>query len=186
MLYSKYKGGIDMKKEKRLSLWDILLYITIIFYIYFLLSNILFKYVTPAGLFESGRYYSRSINLIPFSDLFKGVYNSLDIFGNMILFMPFGLYLKILRPNNKIIKNIFLFFLISLSFETSQYILAIGASDITDIIYNVIGGILGIGIYNLLKLIFRKEEITNKIIIILGSIMMIIVIILLILLKVYN
>lgn len=175
-----------MKSERHVSVWKILLYLIIGFYIYFLLSNILFKYVTPVGLFEDGRYFSRSINLIPFNDLFEGVYNKLDIFGNMILFIPFGLFLKILLPHNSFFKNIVSFSLVSFCFEALQYILAIGASDITDIIYNVIGGILGIGIYNLLKLIFRKEEITNKIIIVLGIIMMILVGVLLILLKVYN
>jgi len=175
-----------MNEKKKTSLWDILLYVIIAFYIYFIIKNILFKYLTPVEIFSQGRYFSRTLNLIPFKDLFDGVVNQLDIFGNIILFIPFGLFLKILYPKNTLYKNTLIMFFVSLSFEILQFILAIGASDITDIIYNVIGGIIGIILYKLLKLIFKKEDIVNKIIIILGFILMILVTILLIALFIYN
>lgn len=172
--------------NKKLNIWNILLFSITLFYVYFLISQILFKYVTPVGLFEQGRYFSQSINMIPFNDLFKGVYNQLDVFGNIILFIPFGLIVKIYKPSLKFKNSFILFFIVSFSFEAFQYIFAIGASDVTDIIYNVFGGILGMGIYKILKFIFKKEDTANKIIIVMGSVMLIIVSTLLILINIYN
>ncbi|MGO5093840.1 VanZ family protein [Clostridium sp. LCP25S3_F10] len=46
-------------------------------------------------------------------------------------------------------------FSISLIFEVSQYVFGIGASDITDIITNTIGKIVGMGIYMVIKKILN-------------------------------
>ncbi|MEG0799543.1 MAG: VanZ family protein [Clostridium sp.] len=129
----------------------------LIFYILFVLWNILFKYVSPLELFSTNRYFSRTLNLIPFNDILNGYYNKLDIFGNIILFIPLGIYINIIMKNNKALKNIYIIVVISLLLETIQYIFGIGASDITDIITNTIGGILGIFIYMILKNLFVKD-----------------------------
>lgn len=137
----------------------------LIFYILFVLWNILFKYVSPLELFSTDRYFSRTLNLIPFNDILNGYYNKLDIFGNIILFIPLGIYINIIMKNNKALKNIYIkalkniyiIVVISLLLETIQYIFGIGASDITDIITNTIGGILGIFIYMILKNLFVKD-----------------------------
>jgi len=52
---------------------------------------------------------------------------------------------------------------VSLSYEVFQFILAIGASDITDFIGNTLGGIIGIGIYFVIRKIFKTENQINKI-----------------------
>lgn len=129
----------------------------LIFYILFVLWNILFKYVSPLELFSTNRYFSRTLNLIPFNDILNGYYNKLDIFGNIILFIPLGIYINIIMKNNKALKNIYIIVVISLLLETIQYIFGIGASDITDIITNTIGDILGIFIYMILKNLFVKD-----------------------------
>ncbi|MEG1003760.1 MAG: VanZ family protein, partial [Clostridium sp.] len=106
---------------------------------------------------STNRYFSRTLNLIPFNDILNGYYNKLDIFGNIILFIPLGIYINIIMKNNKALKNIYIIVVISLLLETIQYIFGIGASDITDIITNTIGGILGIFIYMILKNLFVKD-----------------------------
>ena len=87
----------------------------------------------------------RSINLIPFYYPNKTTYQIREVLDNLIIFIPFGLYLKL-----------------------SQYIFCIGASDITDLITNTTGALVGVGIYFLLKKIFKDK--TNKIILTLASI----------------
>ncbi|MGL4572487.1 MAG: VanZ family protein [Clostridium sp.] len=129
----------------------------LIFYILFVLWNILFKYVSPLELFSTHRYFSRTLNLIPFNDILNGYYNKLDIFGNIILFIPLGIYINIIIKNNKALKNIYIIVVISLILETIQYIFGIGASDITDIITNTIGGIIGVFIYMILKKLFAQD-----------------------------
>lgn len=169
---------------RKLSIWNVLLFFIIIFYIYFVVSQILFKYISPFEIFNQSRYFSRSLNLIPFNDLFRGVINKLDLYGNIIIFFPFGILFNIIKEHS-FFKNIFAFSITSLIFEILQYILAIGASDITDIILNTLGGVLGLMFYNVLKMILKKE-IADKIIIVLATILMIFVITILILIKIYN
>lgn len=169
---------------KKLSLWNILLFLLIIFYVYFLFSQILFKYVNPVELFSNNRYFSRSINLIPFNDLFNGMVNRLDLTGNIILFFPFGILYNIKRKKSYF-NNIIVFLISSFSFEILQHILGIGASDITDIILNVLGGLLDVVFYNIFTKILKKET-ADKIIIVLATILMVFVISILLLLKLYN
>lgn len=76
----------------------------------------------------------RSINLIPFYYPNKTTYQIREVLDNLIIFIPFGLYLKTLNINSD--RTIFLGFLLSISLELSQYIFCLGASDITDLITN--------------------------------------------------
>lgn len=157
----------------------ILLITSFVFYTGFLLWNIIFKYVSPIEVFSSERYCSRTISLIPFNDIIQGNYNKLDLFGNIILFIPLGIYISIFL-NNKTIKNILSILIISLVFESCQYIFGIGATDITDVITNTIGGVIGIYFYKMFVMSFKDEEKVKKIIAICSFIMMLIVSLLLI------
>ncbi|MDU1321302.1 MAG: VanZ family protein [Clostridium botulinum] len=165
---------------------NILFTVGFVFYILFLLWNIPFKYVSPIEVFSTNRYFSRTLNLIPFYDIFNGNYNDLDIWGNVILFIPLGIYINIINKNNAIYINIFKIFSISLIFEASQYIFGMGASDITDIITNTIGGIIGIGIYMVIKKIFKEDTKVKNFITICSIVTMIPVAIILIALFIYN
>lgn len=137
----------------------LLFYASLVFYAVFLLWNILFKYTAPWQLFSSSRYYSRTLNLVPYYDwLAGGYFNSLDLYGNIILFLPMGIYLNYYSSNTKLLRNIFILAVCSFSLEALQYILAIGASDITDIINNTLGGLIGILLCRLLFKIVKTKE----------------------------
>lgn len=103
----------------------------------------------------------RGINLIPF----KGtaiVNNTLDyseILNNILIFVPFGLYLSMLKPHESFLKKITPIAIVSLLFESIQYIFAIGGTDITDFIGNTLGGITGIAIYFVAHKVFKKQTI---------------------------
>lgn len=101
---------------------NVLFFGSFIFYISFLLWNILFKYVSPIELFRSEREFYRSLNLIPFNDIIEGNYNQLDVIGNVILFIPLGIYAGMFLKKLKWYENIVIIALISLVFEVSQYI----------------------------------------------------------------
>jgi glycopeptide antibiotics resistance protein len=73
-------------------------------------------------------------------------------------------------------KNLLLFFLISLLCEGSQLILAIGAFDITDVINNTSGGLLGLMLYKGIEKAFNNSVKAQKFIYIIaltGTILMI-------------
>jgi Glycopeptide antibiotics resistance protein len=110
---------------------------------------------------------SNSINFIPFKSIVEGInvydgirYRLIDdqVWGNVVIFVPAGIYLMVLNKKNSILKALLTIFLISLSIEIIQYVFRIGASDIDDIILNCLGGGIGILIYLLLEKLFKTKE----------------------------
>lgn len=145
-----------------------------IVYIIILTWIILFKMQFDIASLEAMNL--RNINLVPFAGSLI-VNNKVDISEiilNVVVFVPFGIYLCMLKEEWSFLKKIVPIFLASLIFETLQYIFAIGASDITDLIGNTLGGIIGIAIFVLLSKIFKNK--TIKIINVLALIVTIIVI----------
>lgn len=65
----------------------------------------------------------------------------INIFGNIILFIPFGIYLKVFNVN--IIFSLIFSLLIIILLELLQYIHLIGIFDINDILLNYLGTICG-------------------------------------------
>ena len=60
-------------------------------------------------------------------------------------------------PNSSGLRAIILAFMLSLFYETIQYVLTIGFPDITDVIDNTVGAIIGVIIINSVSLIFREK-----------------------------
>ncbi|KMY44759.1 hypothetical protein AC622_11430 [Bacillus sp. FJAT-27916] len=92
-----------------------------------------------------------------------------EIINNIVIFVPFGIYLCMVKPEWRLIKNLILIAAVSFSFEIIQFIFAIGGTDITDLLGNTLGGVIGIGIYSLLYKWITKRN-TNKILTILALI----------------
>lgn len=107
--------------------------------------------------------HMRSINLIPYgqSMITNGKISVSELWQNVVAFVPLGIYLGMIGSKGRIWKKIVIAALVSLILEVLQYILAVGASDITDIINNTIGGVIGIIIYSVLYFIFGRR--TNKV-----------------------
>ena len=99
----------------------------------------------------------RSMNLIPFarSMLQNGRISISEIAYNALFFVPLGIYLSVLDITDRAWKRVMTGFLASIAFEGAQYLFAIGASDITDVIMNTLGTALGVLIGIKLK---QKEE----------------------------
>ena len=131
-----------MKKEQRLT--GILLGI----YLILLTWLILFKLQLPLG----GWVPYRSLNLVPFgaSLIVNGAVDVQEILYNGLVFLPFGLYLGMLQPRRSWWKNLLVMAGVSLAYETLQYLLAIGASDITDLLMNTAGGAVGLLVFSAL------------------------------------
>lgn len=108
----------------------------------------------------------RNINLIPFGDstIINGSIGLKEIIWNGILFVPFGLYLSVLMPKSSSLIKVGIIASVSLTFEIIQYALSIGATDITDLIMNTFGGVVGIVIYRILYQILKTTESTNMVV----------------------
>lgn len=119
-----------------------------IIYLLFLVWSVLWKFNVP----YIGDGALRLINLTPFS----GNSNP-EMRFNILIFVPFGLHISILAPDRALFKRAFVMLLASALFEALQYILAIGHSDVTDLILNTLGGIVGMAVFSILTQLFGKN-----------------------------
>ena len=137
-----------------------------VIYIFIVVWIILFKMATLSEIPYLGGI--RNINLIPFHYDKEAPFHRSEIIKNVIIFIPLGVYLKMLKIKG--VKAILFGMAFSVGLEVSQFILAIGATDITDIMTNTAGTAIGIGMYTFLHLIFQKSEKLDKALCILASI----------------
>jgi len=103
----------------------------------------------------------RAINLIPLLGSFdeNGVLVLREIVYNILLFVPLGVYICMIKSDGSFRKRVVPIVGLSLAFEIIQFIFALGRSDITDVIGNTLGGIIGIGVYALLSRIFKSRTV---------------------------
>lgn len=107
----------------------------------------------------------RGVNLIPFHEsvIANNRIEFSEIYENILVFVPFGLYVSMLKSNWSFLKKVAPIASVSLFYEVMQFIFAIGAFDITDLIGNTLGGIIGIAIYFVLHRLFKIDFKRNKI-----------------------
>lgn len=94
------------------------------------------------------------VNLVPFIDVLNGRGDFIrEIVLNVLMTVPFGFLLPLTKKENaRLSKVIFYTFLLSLAIELLQPLIdGFRISDITDIITNVTGGIIGYAIYLISK-----------------------------------
>ena len=134
-----------IKNKKKFVLYE---EIFLLFFVMYILC--LFQVVTFQDVSWSGS------NFIPFREILRYDVGSKlffrNIFGNVLLFMPYGFftgyYLKIRKPWISII----LVMVASISIEVTQLIIG-RVFDVDDIMLNLIGGVLGFYVYHILDLI---------------------------------
>lgn len=119
-------------------------------------------------------HQSRSINLIPFWDYAKSLREMID---NFIVFIPFGLLLSVVFKQTDFWRKLAYIGAFSVAVEAVQYILAIGRTDITDVLMNTTGGLVGLALYR-----FGSKYISSKkldwIILVVGGVLLIALILL--------
>ncbi|KAA5540824.1 VanZ family protein [Adhaeribacter rhizoryzae] len=128
---------------------------------------------------------NRSVNLIPFGEsvISNGKIDVSEIILNVVIFVPLGIYIGLLFDKWVFVKHLLMIFLISALIEGLQYILAIGAFDITDIITNASGGIIGLMIFKATKKAFGNRTKAQRFINLVAAIGTGLIILLLLLLK---
>ena len=129
-----------------------ILYREVLFFIFEVYLVCLFEVVTIQDINITG-----GNNFIPFVEIMRykpfGRLFIKNIVGNVILFIPLGIFLGRYSKGKKFFVSLFFIFLFSLSIEITQLLIG-RVFDVDDIILNVFGGIIGYIIYLILKLIY--------------------------------
>ena len=125
----------------------------------------------------------RGINLIPFhyDQLSNTRFHKMEVVYNVLVFIPAGFFFSALGKR-KVTSGIIVSAMLSLCFETIQWIFALGASDITDVITNTAGGALGTFMFFTMGKLFKGHQV--KIACMIGAILEAIFIILMIVLSI--
>jgi glycopeptide antibiotics resistance protein len=126
-------------------------------YLLLLMGIILFKLPFYSGPSDG----IRVINLIPFQGSFDetGVLVLREIIDNVIIFVPLGIYICMIKSEWSFVKKLIPVVCLTFAFEILQFIFAMGRSDITDILGNTLGGIIGIGLYFLSSKILKNRTV---------------------------
>ena len=105
-------------------------------------------------------YHHRSLNLIPFAapSIVNGRINFGEMIYNCLFFIPFGLLLNVNFKKVGFLPKLAFVMVFSFTAELIQFVFAIGATDITDVITNTLGGFLGLKLYNLSNKYINSEK----------------------------
>ncbi|MEO1770993.1 VanZ family protein [Candidatus Enterococcus ferrettii] len=169
-----------MKTQKRA-------YFLLVIYLLILIWILLFKVTLSLSDLAHSLNLSRSINLIPFqaSTIINGKIGLMEIVYNFLICVPFGGLLAIANKENSfLIKGLFIASF-SLGIEIFQFILGVGASDITDLLMNTAGGMTGLLVYHLLRKAVPEKKL-DKFLTILGGILLIVCLSFVVFLLIYN
>jgi glycopeptide antibiotics resistance protein len=133
----------------------------VLFVIYALLlaGVILFKFPFQYQLTSGGR----ELNLIPFAGSYadqRGLGIG-EVIENVLIFVPLGVYVSMLKSEWSFGRRTLFVAATSVAFEAVQFAFAIGRADITDVLCNTFGGVIGIGLYAISASTMRTR--TNRV-----------------------
>ena len=127
--------------------WRILGIILFVLYIGFLLWFLIISdWYGRSGVMEEYHY-----NLKPFREIKRfwqyreqlGLSSVLNLFGNVLIFLPFGFFEPMASGHRSFWGTIMDGFLVSLLVEAFQFITKVGRFDVDDLILNTAGVIMG-------------------------------------------
>lgn len=161
---SFFLGGIAMDNQNKRN--EKILrgcqWVFFIIYIIFLLRITFFKQVTLNNLFSAIGASERTISIIPFKSIYDMVVSNTSIgriienvFGNTVLFIPFGILFPIIfnKKHKEVLCAAIIF---SLLIEITQFIFALGSTDVDDLIFNVLGAYIGYFVSSIISKQFKS------------------------------
>lgn len=132
------------KNRKRVRILGKVLFVL---YIGFLLYFLIFSdwYGRTGGMNE---YH---YNLVLFQEIKRfwiyreqlGWVSFANLFGNVLIFMPFGFFMPMASRYRSFFLTLFYSFGLSLLVETFQLVTKVGSFDVDDLLLNTIGGVIG-------------------------------------------
>ena len=111
-------------------------------------------------------YHQRSLNLTPFT----ATGNFREMIDNV------GLLLNVNFKEIGFLPKFAFVLVLSLTFEIIQFIFAIGATDITDVITNTVGGFLGLKLYGLSNKHMNQKKL-DRVIIFVGILLLVLLLV---------
>ncbi len=139
---------------KGISGFLFLVYVLAVIYFMFLADS--FNRVEGMGAYRYNLQLFQEIKRFPSMWNVHGPWWALvNLMGNVVVFMPFGFFLPMLRSGLRNGLGItILTFLFSLCVETMQLVFKIGVFDVDDLLLNTIGGMIGYIIFYIIHRVY--------------------------------
>ena len=80
-----------------------------------------------------------------------------NLFGNILIFMPFGFFISMASRARGFFMTLFYSFGLSLCVEVFQLLTKVGSFDVDDLLLNTIGGVLGYILFSICNTIRRRH-----------------------------
>ena len=93
-------------------------------------------------------------------DEYAEVWPGKETLANVAIFVPLVAYLSAFFPKKNFFFPVLIGFLLSLFFEIVQFAFGIGAADVTDLLMNTAGTLVGLLLYRLLERIVKRRAVT--------------------------
>jgi glycopeptide antibiotics resistance protein len=130
----------------------------VLFVVYLVLLSWLVLWKLEIPWIGEAALLPRPVKLIPFLPSAEdGASKPLEVVANILLFVPFGIYLGLLAPRWQWWKALGVFVGASLVLEVTQHLISIGSFDTTDLIVNTAGGLAGLGLLALARRRFHAR-----------------------------
>ena len=129
-------------------------------YLVTLLWLILFKFSLDVSSISS---YETGLNLIPFDG--ASHQDPGEMVANFMVFIPFGLLLGVNLKRSTVWRKLAFICGLSLAAEMIQLIFSIGTADITDVIMNSSGGLLGLALYGAISRVVHDRKLDRYIVV---------------------
>ena len=158
---------MNLKQSKRIRIFGKILFVLyILFIVYFLIFSDWYgrkgemqEYHYNLVLFKEIRRFWNYRDQVGFFAMFT------NLFGNVIIFMPFGFFMPMASRYRSCFSAVFYSFGLSLCVETFQLLTKVGSFDVDDLLLNTVGGLAGYVIFAVCAAIRRryvnKEEKTG-------------------------
>lgn len=151
-----------MKNKDRRGFGQILLRLLFLLYAAVMLWLLFGQRIDPDGTGVSGKLGS-NLNLIPlktvkmYLNMLSGTASAyllrhafINLLGNVVMFIPLGFFLPYIWKRQRSFVKLFLSVtVLILLVETVQYFTALGSCDVDDLILNLLGAVIGYGVWKL-------------------------------------
>jgi glycopeptide antibiotics resistance protein len=115
-------------------------------------------------------YRTRSLNLLPFAGVSWA--HDGELISNVVVFLPLGVLLGVVLTRLAWWWKLAVAFLVSVALETTQYVLAIGTTDITDVITNTLGALVGLVLYDVAARYVAREKL-DRVVVVAGTVLLV-------------
>ena len=145
-----------MTEKQRKTAWTVFW-----IYVFLLVWIILFKISLPWKIpfFRA----ERSVEFVPFAPRETGMRETIrETVLNFLVFIPLGAYLTAFFEgrSRRFLRVLGIGFGVSLFFEIAQFLFAIGATDVTDLIMNTAGAAFGFLLFLFLRAVFKTRAVS--------------------------